>query len=183
MKRTFFKQVLALIAGGILTAGTAQATSISFTATDVADTVVGQDTWQYEYTVTDNTFNADEGFTIWFDYGLYDNITPEINSADWDVISWNPDLIFGTSDDGAYDALALADGASLADTFTVSCTWLGGSDGPGTQYFDIYDSSYNVIESGMTAQNAPVPEPSTMLLMSTGLLGLIGTYRKKKNNA
>ena len=138
--------------------------------------------WQYTYAVSDFVFDTDYGFTIFFDYQLYTNLEdppPSVNS-EWDTIVWQPDLsIPGGGDDGAYDALALADGASLADSFTVSFVWLG-SGTPGAQSFDVYYSSntiFNTIDSG---QSAPVPEPATILLVGSGLVGLVALKRKKR---
>lgn len=152
------------------------ATTISYEATDLTDTTPGEDLWQYSYTVGNFLFNMDYGFTIFFDYLLYANLEdppPSVNS-DWDPIVWQPDL--NIPDDGAYDALALADGASLADSFTVSFVWLG-SGTPGAQPFDVYDPSFNTIDSG---QSAPVPEPATILLVGSGLVGIIALKRKKR---
>ena len=158
------------------------ATTILYEATDLADTTSGEDLWQYTYTVSDFVFDTDYGFTIFFDYQLYTNLEdppPSVNS-EWDTIVWQPDLsIPGGGDDGAYDALALADGASLADSFTVSFVWLG-SGTPGAQPFDVYDPSFNTIDSG---QSAPVPEPATILLVGSGLIGLVVGLKKKAKNS
>ena len=87
---------------------------------------------------------------------------------------WQPDTAI--PDDGAYDALALQDGASLADSFVVSFVWLG-SGVPGSQFFEVYDPDFNTIESGETA---PVPEPATILLVGSGLLALAGLGKRVK---
>lgn len=150
------------------------ATTILYEATDLADTTPGEDLWQYTYIVGDFVFDTDFGFTVFFDYQLYANLEappPSVNS-DWDPIVWQPDS--GIPDDGAYDALALVNGASLADPFTVSFVWLG-TGAPGAQSFDVYDSSFNTVESG---QSAPVPEPGTILLLGSGLIGLAGLRKK-----
>jgi len=156
------------------------ATTISYEATDLTDTTTGEDLWQYSYTVGDNTFAADTGFTIYFDLGLYDLLdpSPAAPNGDWDVITWNPDS--SLMDDGAYDAYALSNNASLADMFTVSFVLTGGSSAPGPQFFEVYDGfTWSILEEGNTASAAaPVPEPATILLVGSGLIGLAGLRKK-----
>ena len=177
------KKYLSIIVAGLLTLGTAvlaNATVINYTATDLTDINTGEDLWQYSYTVSDNAFAADTGFTIYFDLGLYDFLdpVPTAPNGDWDVLTWNPDPLL--PGDGAYDAYALFDNASLADMFTVSFVWLGGTSGPGSQFFEVYydGPTWSVLEDGYTA---PVPEPATMLLLGTGLAGFVGAGIRKKS--
>lgn len=177
MKRLAFS----MIATGLLIlllvpVGTSHAIQIVYEATDLTDVIPGQDLWQYSYTVSDYSFYMDYGFTIWFDYALYSDLEdpPPFVNIEWDPIVWQPDI--NIPDDGAYDALALVDGASLADPFIVSFVWLG-TGIPGSQPFDVYDPSFTTIESGVTA---PVPEPSTVLLIGSGLLGLAFLRKRAK---
>ena len=178
MKRFIFLMfVICSFALLTLPAGNAYATSIIYEAVDLADTTPGEDLWQYNYSVSDYTFNTDYGFTIYFDYTFYgdlEDLPTSPNIFDWDVLTWAPDT--SLPDDGGYDALALVDGASLADLFQVDFIWLGPGN-PGSQPLEVYDDNWSVIESGNTA---PIPEPGTILLVGSGLLGLVGLKRKQK---
>ena len=180
MKRYVFSVLTAgLLVLLLLPVGKSYAIQILYEVANLADTTPGEDLWQYSYTVSDYSFDMDYGFTIHFDYSLYSNLEdpPLYVNDEWDPIVWQPDTAI--PDDGAYDALALEDGASLADPFIVSFVWLGGGV-PGSQFFEVYDAGFNTIESGNTA---PVPEPATILLVGSGLLGLAGLGKRVKKSA
>lgn len=179
MKRLTFSMLMTgLLILLLFPVGKSHAIQISYKAVNLADTTPGEDLWQYSYTVGDYSFDMDYGFTIYFDYFLYSNLedpAPYVND-DWDPIVWQPDTAI--PDDGAYDALALENAASLADPFVVSFVWLG-SEVPGSQFFEVYDPDFNIIRSGETA---PVPEPATLLLVGSGLLGLAGLRKRAKKS-
>ena len=156
--------------------GVSFATTITYVANDLADTTTGEDLWQVDYSVSNYDFDTNSGFQIFFEYGLYEKITPFSASSDWDPIAWDPELVFGFPDDGVYDALALVDDASLADVFSVQFIWLG-QNNPGSQSFEVYDAMFAVTDFGDTA---PVPEPGTFFLFSIGLLGIAHFNRKTK---
>lgn len=173
---TFFA-ILGLIIG---VSKVVYATSIIYATSNL-----GGESWEYTYSVTNNTLLSDiEEFTIFFDYGLFDNLTVTTPLADWDEFAVNPDLIFGVPDDGFYDALAMVSGIAPGATktdFSVSFDWLG-SGSPGAQSFEIVDSTtFDILDSGKTAPaSAPVPEPSTLLLLASGLIGLNLFSKKRK---
>jgi hypothetical protein len=162
--------------------GVAKAITISYEAVNLTDTILGQDLWQYNYTVSDHTFSTHYGFTIYFDYELYESLVlgdspPSVN-GDWDLLVWQPELDFaGVQDPGAYDAIALEYNASLADLFSVRFVWLG-SGAPGSQPFELYHDG-TVFETISSSHSAPVPEPATIFLIGTGVVGMAGWKRTR----
>ncbi len=149
-------------------ATSATAATISF-ATTVLDTE--NDLWQIDYKIDDFDATMSSGYEIIFDYGLYENITLTGSSAEWDALILQPDLIEGVGDDGILDALAPSGTGLMSANFSLTVNWLG--DGtPASQEFNLYHidgddyDSYEIVSSGTTS---PVPEPSTLMLMFSGL--------------
>ena len=162
----------------------AEATVIEFRAVDLADVVAGEDLWMYDYFVSDFVFAADQGFSTYFDPLLYANLQAVPQSSDWDPIAVQPDLALPSA--GFYDALALVNGASLVDPFTVMFVWLGGAgSAPGSQAFTVnqFDAAGNVsfLETGQTVAqgSAAVPEPATGLVFAVGAALACRARRKR----
>ena len=184
MKKSIYT-ILLVVAVVLLTilVSNSYATTISYQATDLADTTPGEDLWQYSYTISGYTFNQDYGFTVLFNYLHYSNLgdPPPFVNSDWDPIVLQPDPILMA--DGTYDALALVDNASLVDPFTVSFVWLG-SGTPGFQPFQVYNPDFETIESGRTTSGAAaIPEPATLLLLGSGLISFTGIRKKLRIKA
>jgi hypothetical protein len=171
MRRLVLANAFVLVLGAVGSTANA-APIIEFVATDLADVVPGEDLWQYEYFVSGWLFQPNQGFSVYFDQGLYTNLQspPSFVNADWDPISIQPDPVL--TSDGFYDALALVPNASLASAFMLNFAWLGGPAAtPGSQAFTLneFDAAGNLsfLFAGQTIPRAAVPEPSTLLLMSS----------------
>jgi hypothetical protein len=130
---------------------------------------LGSGRWQYNYEVSNISLTVPiEEFTIWFEFGLYDNLaveTPDPPASNWSEIVIQPEPVL--QDDGAYDAKALGLGIGIGQTvsgFAVSFDWLGDAVMPGPQFYEIIDPvTFETIDSGYT-----VPEPATILLLGLG---------------
>jgi len=144
---------------------------------------LGGGRWQYDYEVVNISLTSPiEEFTIWFDYGAYDNLlikTPDPPAGDWDEIVLQPEPLL--TDDGAYDAKALGAGIkadpldNTVSGFAVSFNWLGDALVPGPQFYQIIDpETFETIDSGMTKL---IPEPATLLLLGLGGLALLRKRR------
>jgi hypothetical protein len=160
--------ILLLTLVSVLYAQSSHAILLQYVATDLTDATLGEDLWRYDYNVSGATFPEDYGFQITFDYTLYSGLQdpPMAVNADWDVVSVQPDAFFGA--DGFYDALSIATNASLADPFSLTFIWLGGSGRtPGAQPFEVYDDTFAPVETGTTvaAQSVPAPAPWSLMLL------------------
>jgi len=166
MKRQIF---LGVVFGFLLTAGSFGAsTQIIYKTNEL-----GTGRWQYTYDVKNISLTETiEEFTIWFDFGLYEDLaiqTPDPPASNWSEIVLQPEPVL--QDDGAYDAKALGPGIGIGQVvtgFAVSFNWLGDSVMPGPQFYEIIDpTTYQTIDSGYT-----IPEPATIFLIGLGSLVL-----------
>lgn len=174
MNKKNIMQLLGAIAFvGMVWQPAAQATIVQYTVDPISAT-----DWRYNYTLINDSLgvNIDE-FTIYFDEALYTNLVVDASPVDWDSLVVQPDNSIPAN--GFFDSLALIQGiqpGNILSGFSVTFTYLGFAT-PGTQVFEVVDSSFNVIDSGNT-QKIPVvvgppvigiPEPSTYVMLVTGL--------------
>jgi len=175
MRRVF---AVTVVMWGCLFASSALGTSteISYEASYLGQGQESGERWQYTYDVTNksnSTIDYVKEFTIWFDYGKYDNLTLVLPApAGWDPIKWDPEPVL--QDNGAYDAKASAGIGKGGNVygFAVSFDWLG-TGTPGPQQYHIVDpDNYPVpIEMGWT------PEPATLCLLGLGGFALLRKRR------
>ena len=149
----------------------AAATSVLFEVHDVADTLPGEDRWQYRYFVS-GTFHQFDELSVLFDSGQVSAISAgAAPNSQWTVVTLaQPDA--GIPADGIYAAMALVDNPSLTEPFVVDFVRTGGAL-PGAQRFEVLDASFNLKDAGITI---PVPEPASYALLVAGL-AMLGARR------
>lgn len=84
--RVVLRAILCALILGIPSA--ASATTIEFEAIDLTNVTPGQDLWQYNYFVSNFTFQANQGFSIVFNRNLFSTLQdpPPFVNSDWNVI-------------------------------------------------------------------------------------------------
>ena len=154
----FHKRCLAITSSSLLlfSLPDAEALSINANLTNLADTVVGQDLWNASFTLSSGVFQADEGFTIYFNPLDYSDLSAPLLPipAGWDVLSIQPDPLLSAP--GFLDGLALVNNPTLTQPFSVNFIWHGANT-PGTQPFETY-SQVGAFRITGTGQTSMVPE-------------------------
>ena len=173
----------AAVLGLALAPAAAQATSILYVASDLAQPVGDPDLWQYDYTLESFDHGAFHTLAILFPWESVIAIEVPLPAvgAEWtsgvvgleSPYALQPDSLL--SSDGSYNAELQVATPTLPASFSVQFTW-GGPGVPESQGFEVYDSGFNLVESGTTA---PVPEPGTAATLLLGLALLAGHRRKR----
>ncbi len=154
--------------------------SLMFQAVDLADVVVGQDLWEYDYALSGTGLLSGQGLTIFFDYQNYKLLqNPPPPVAGWDLLSVQPDTLLTSA--GFFDALSSNNVANLSGVnFSIKFVWMG-TGTPGAQPFYFYDST-NIGTPIFSGQTSSVPEPSVVLLGLCGLAAWAGVVRARSKS-
>jgi hypothetical protein len=177
MKTTFR---VALLLATIALVPTTHATTVTYAPTDISGS-----TWQYHYSITNNTQPSNIGeFTVFFTLGQYSNLSVQASPGNWSSIVAQPDPNLPA--DGFFDSQALDSGlvpGKSQSGFAVQFTWLG-SGTPGSQLFNIVDpKTFATLEAGSTtAATSPVPLPASLLLLMSGLLGMGWSVKRRRQH-
>ena len=166
-----------------LVSGPAQALTVTYTATDLPDVVVGQDRWSIDYLLS-SSFSAFAGINLLYPYAQYGDlaVTAAPNPTIWSADITQPDASgFG---DGLIALSPFVDALASDLPFSVEFTWLG-TGSPGSQDFEVFDSGFSNVGNGQTVPPGnSVPEPGTMLMVASALflLSLNGLGRQKSGS-
>ena len=174
---------------------TAEAVTIDYTLTNTGD-----ESWQYDYKIINNSDDYLHGFSIYFDE-RYKNLDLVVGFASWDELEpgfgvwqddwmtvWGDPYIWGSGwKDGEISMLNLAAGLApgeILEGLSIVFDWFGLSETPGRQLFELFDANFDSLDIfGYTSTSAAppvVPEPQTFMLFGTGLIGLAAYYRRNR---
>jgi hypothetical protein len=179
MKSIQHTPVLALaLAAAMLSGTTAKAENISFTLSNLTDlTAIAGETVEFDATITDTDVSGSP--TI---YLVGDSLSGD------SVLSWDDSPFFWNfiPASGLY---AMNPGDSFTTEMATVGIPAGTAPGSYTEYMEILGTTdSNIYNDGATQDplalqamtvDVPTPEPSSLLLMVTGLAGLAMTMRRK----
>lgn len=142
--------------------------------------------YEAEFAVFNTSSAPVNAFTLYFDYGLFADISITSIPADWDSFSVQPDQIFGVNEPGfadLYSSITVIDPNDYLKGVVVTFDWKGMGEIASTAfYFETYDpSSFAVLSSGYsTLKSVSVNEPKTLVVILLMLIVLISkTYVRR----
>lgn len=165
---------LLLFAASAVTAAT-----VSYSTTDLADAVIGQDRWRYHYAIA-APLPAFSAVNLLFDSSLYADLVVHGSSPDLAVFETPPDPFLPA--DGQLTVMALTDIlGTTTETVDLDFVWLGVGE-PGRQAYELLDDFFNVVSplplQTHLAGSQSLPVPGSLSLLAFGLLALPALRRR-----
>ena len=142
--------------------------------------------YEFQYNITNDTTDAIDGITLYFDYGLFQNISLVNIPANWDFFADDPFSLGGFEESGIVDGFAISAPLAMGQELTslvVSFEWLGSTDiASYAQSYEIYDAAtFNYVGEGSVALSvSQVPEPSTIVIFALAIILLMTTSVKRR---
>jgi len=150
--------------------------------------IKGLESWEYRFTIFNYTNEEIFAFSVQFEYGPYEKPLYYLHEASapdgWETVLSQPGIVSGTKEYGELLVFNLDAGIQSGDSlgvFSVIFNWLGNGP-PELPLFDLLNSDGTSIwdepRSAPPLTPDPVPEPGTLVLLGTGILGLAAYYRR-----
>ena len=147
--------------------------------------------YQADYQFFNDSQNAIDGLTVYFQYSLFDNVALLSSPADWDVFVAPAQIIFGLEEDGFVDALALVSPLQAGETLSglsVVFDWTANAELISTtQRFETYDAnSFDITSEGeyqlSATQVVNAPMSALFFMVFVGVIGRFARPQRKTNS-